>query len=47
VSAITDHIKPHRGDYTAFGLSELRSLCAHAPQPAYRPHHAASDPRHP
>src|SRR5260370_7768422 len=27
-ATVADHVTPHRGDFTAFRLGELRSLCA-------------------
>ena len=27
-AAVADHIEPHRGDFAAFRLGQLRSLCA-------------------
>src|SRR5262245_2256881 len=27
-ASVADHVTPHRGDYTAFRLGALRSLCA-------------------
>jgi hypothetical protein len=28
VATVTDHVTPHKGDYNAFWLSALQSLCA-------------------
>jgi hypothetical protein len=51
------HIEPHRGDFTAFRLGQLRSLCAdchnglddanNAPRYPVREDGTPSDPRHP
>jgi hypothetical protein len=56
-ATVAHHIEPHRGDYTVFKLSPLRSLCKachdsldhHGNRPRY-PTNAdgsPSDPRHP
>ena len=58
-ATVADHVVPHKGDYRAFKLGDLRSLCAECHdglQPAfkhkpYRPDIGADgyplDPRHP
>jgi 5-methylcytosine-specific restriction endonuclease McrA len=55
-ATVCDHVVPHRGDFTAFRLGELRSLCAechnrldanNAPRPPVREDGTPSDPRHP
>jgi 5-methylcytosine-specific restriction endonuclease McrA len=51
-----DHVVPHRGDYTAFRLGQLRSLCAdchntldrtNRPRAPVRENGTPSDPNHP
>jgi len=57
-ASVADHVTPHRGDYTAFRLGALRSLCAachnrldsanNAPRyPPVREDGTPTDPRHP
>jgi cytochrome c553 len=54
---LADHLQPHRGDYNAFKLGSLRSLCAdchnrldsanNAPRYPVREDGTPSDPSHP
>ena len=55
-ATVVDHIEPHRGDFTAFRLGQLRSLCAdchnrldrtNSPRAPVRADGTPSDPRHP
>jgi 5-methylcytosine-specific restriction endonuclease McrA len=54
-ATVADHVVSHKGDYTAFRLGELRSLCAechnsldhtNAPRFAVNADGTPSDPRH-
>jgi 5-methylcytosine-specific restriction endonuclease McrA len=53
---VADHVEPHRGDFTAFRLGQLRSLCVachngldanNAPRAPVREDGTPSDPNHP
>jgi hypothetical protein len=53
---VADHVQPHRGDYTAFRLGPLRSLCkachdgldsTNSPRHPVREDATPSDPKHP
>ena len=55
-ATVADHVTPHRGDYNAFRLGQLRSLCAechnrldanNAPRAPVREDGTPSDPNHP
>jgi 5-methylcytosine-specific restriction endonuclease McrA len=55
-ATVADHIEPHRGDFTAFRLGPLRSLCAdchngldrtNSPRAPVREDGTPSDPNHP
>jgi 5-methylcytosine-specific restriction endonuclease McrA len=52
-ATVADHVTPHRGDYTAFRLGQLRSLCADchnkldANNAPVREDGTPSDPNHP
>jgi len=55
-ATVCDHVVPHRGDFTAFRLGPLRSLCAechnrlnanNAPRAPVREDGTPSDPKHP
>jgi 5-methylcytosine-specific restriction endonuclease McrA len=56
-ATVADHLQPHRGDYNAFKLGSLRSLCAdchnrldsanNAPRYPVREDGTPSDPSHP
>jgi len=55
-ATVADHVTPHRGDYNAFRLGSLRSLCAdchnrldrnNAPRAPVREDGTPSDPNHP
>jgi len=55
-ATVADHVTPHRGDFTAFRLGELRSLCAdchnrldgtNSPRAPVREDGTPSDPNHP
>ena len=55
-ATVADHVVPHRGDFTAFRLGQLRSLCAdchnrldrtNGPRAPVREDGTPSDPRHP
>jgi 5-methylcytosine-specific restriction endonuclease McrA len=55
-ATVADHVMPHRGDYTAFRLGQLRSLCAdchnrldrtNSPRAPVREDGTPSDPNHP
>jgi len=55
-ATVADHIEPHKGDFTAFRLGELRSLCAdchdrldadNAPRAPIREDGTPSDLNHP
>src|SRR5262252_8071566 len=55
-ATVADHVEPHRGDYTAFRLGQLRSLCAdchnrhdrtNSPRAPVREDGTPSDPNHP
>jgi hypothetical protein len=54
-ATVADHVTPHRGDYTAFRLGQLRSLCAechnrldrtNSPRAPVREDGTPSDPNH-
>jgi hypothetical protein len=54
-ATVADHVVPHKGDFTAFRLGELRSLCVechdqldakNAPRSPVRADGTPSDPRH-
>jgi 5-methylcytosine-specific restriction endonuclease McrA len=55
-ATVADHVEPHRGNFTAFRLGQLRSLCAdchnrldgtNSPRAPVREDGTPSDPNHP